>query len=107
MVIEQTLDGLIAACRRAVEEGDEEFVEEFLGRADPSILHFLIASGEEITSKQLRDDLMTLLIAGHETTAAVLTWTFHLLVDRPDVAARLQVCVSRLGVGLSDVFNLI
>jgi beta-ring hydroxylase len=36
---------------------------------------------------------MTLLIAGHETTAAVLTWTFHLLVDRPDVTERLQVCV--------------
>jgi hypothetical protein len=28
-----------------VEEEDEEFVEEFLSRADPSILHFLIASG--------------------------------------------------------------
>jgi len=28
-----------------VEEEDEEFVEEFLSKADPSILHFLIASG--------------------------------------------------------------
>ena len=33
---------------------------------------------------------MTLLIAGHETTAAVLTWTFHCIADRPDVVARLQ-----------------
>ncbi len=32
-----------------------------------------------MTSAQLRDDLMTMLIAGHETTAAMLTWTlFHL-----------------------------
>jgi beta-ring hydroxylase len=30
----------------------------------------LLVSGDEINSKQLRDDLMTMLIAGHETTAA-------------------------------------
>lgn len=34
--------------------------------------------------------MMTLLIAGHETTAAVLTWTFHCITDRPDVVARLR-----------------
>ena len=34
--------------------------------------------------------MMTLLIAGHETTAAVLTWTFNCLADHPDVVARLQ-----------------
>ncbi len=33
---------------------------------------------------------MTMLIAGHETTAAVLTWTLHCLADRPDVLKRLQ-----------------
>ncbi|RWW49776.1 hypothetical protein BHE74_00044008 [Ensete ventricosum] len=33
----------------------------------------------KVSSKQLRDDLMTMLIAGHETSAAVLTWTFYLL----------------------------
>jgi len=31
-----------------------------------------------------------MLIAGHETTAAVLTWTLHCLADRPDVLSRLQ-----------------
>ena len=95
-VISQTLDELIAKCKRLVEEEDEEFVEEFLSRADPSILHFLIASGDDITSKQLRDDLMTLLIAGHETTAAVLTWTFHCIADRPDVVERLREEVDRI-----------
>ena len=44
----------------------------------------------QINSKQLRDDLMTMLIAGHETTAAVLTWTLHCLSGRPDILARLQ-----------------
>lgn len=94
-IISNTLDELIAKCRRLVEEEDEEFVEEFLSRADPSILHFLIASGDQITSRQLRDDLMTLLIAGHETTAAVLTWTFHCLADHPEIMRRVQEEVDR------------
>ena len=35
---------LIAKSKRLMEENNEEFVEEFLSEADPSILHFLIAS---------------------------------------------------------------
>lgn len=38
---------------------------------------------------------MTLLIAGHETTAAVLTWTVYCLSQHPDVMARLQAEVRR------------
>lgn len=77
---------------------DKEWEEEFLNERDPSILHFLVASGDDISSKQLRDDLMTLLIAGHETTAAVLTWTVYCLSQHPDVMARLQaeVCCHML-----------
>lgn len=37
--------------------------------------------GEDAGNRQLRDDLMTMLIAGHETTAAVLTWSLFLLVQ--------------------------
>ena len=53
---------------------------------DPSMLRFLVdLRGEEATDKQLRDDLMTMLVAGHETTAAVLTWAAFCLsqVRRP------------------------
>ncbi len=39
---------------RQVEEEDEEFEEEFVGSVDPSILHFLLASGDRISSKQAR-----------------------------------------------------
>lgn len=50
--------------------------------SDPSLLRFLVdLRGENATSKQLRDDLMTMLIAGHETTAAVLTWCLFLMVQ--------------------------
>lgn len=48
---------------------------------NPSLLRFLVdMRGEDTTSRQLRDDLMTMLIAGHETTAAVLTWAMFELV---------------------------
>ena len=51
---------------------------------DPSLLRFLVdMRGADPTDKQLRDDLMTMLIAGHETTAAVLTWTLFALVQHP------------------------
>ena len=90
LVIETTLNKLISECKMMVEAADEEFVEEYLNRGDPSILRFLIASGDKVSSKQLRDDLMTLLIAGHETSAAVLTWTFYLLARHPEAARRVR-----------------
>ncbi|XVF56480.1 hypothetical protein PTKIN_Ptkin06aG0124500 [Pterospermum kingtungense] len=89
-LINDVLDDLIARCKRMVEEEELQFHEEYMNEQDPSILHFLLASGDDVSSKQLRDDLMTLLIAGHETTAAVLTWTFYLLSKEPSVVSKLQ-----------------
>ncbi|PUZ78254.1 hypothetical protein GQ55_1G438600 [Panicum hallii var. hallii] len=89
-LINTTLDELIAICKRLVEQEDLQFHEEYMNEQDPSILHFLLASGDDVSSKQLRDDLMTMLIAGHETSAAVLTWTFYLLSKYPKVMAKLQ-----------------
>lgn len=58
---------------------------------DPSLLRFLVdVRGADVDDTQLRDDLMTMLIAGHETTAAVLTWALFLLMQHPDVAASVQ-----------------
>uniref|UniRef100_A0A5B7BTE9 Uncharacterized protein n=1 Tax=Davidia involucrata TaxID=16924 RepID=A0A5B7BTE9_DAVIN len=89
-LINETLDNLIAICKRMVEEEELQFHEEYMNEQDPSILHFLLASGDDVSSKQLRDDLMTMLIAGHETSAAVLTWTFYLLSKEPSVLSKLQ-----------------
>ncbi|CAN6454477.1 unnamed protein product [Victoria cruziana] len=51
-------------------------------REDASLLRFLVdMRGEDVDNVQLRDDLMTMLIAGHETTAAVLTWAVFLLAQ--------------------------
>lgn len=43
-----------------------------------------------MTEKQLRDELLTLFLAGHETTANALTWTIWLLAQHPDADARLH-----------------
>ncbi len=45
--------------------------------------------GEPLTDHELRDELMTLLLAGHETTATALSWTLERLVRHPAVVARL------------------
>jgi cytochrome P450 family 135 len=63
-------------------------------RADPSgddILALLVqSSGDALTDEELRDELMTLLIAGHETTATALAWAFERLTRHPAVLGRLR-----------------
>ena len=46
--------------------------------------------GTRMEDRELRDQLMTLLLAGHETTATALAWTFDLLLRHPSVLARLR-----------------
>jgi cytochrome P450 len=69
-------------------------------RADPNlaersdVLSLLLQAtdehGERMTDTELRDQLVTLLLAGHETTATALAWTFERLLRNPDVLARLR-----------------
>jgi cytochrome P450 len=47
-------------------------------------------SGEGMTTQQLRDEVMTLVLAGFETTANALTWTLYLLSKHPEVARKLE-----------------
>lgn len=46
--------------------------------------------GEPMSDKQVRDEAMTLFLAGHETTANALNWTWYLLSQNPDVERRLH-----------------
>jgi cytochrome P450 len=47
-------------------------------------------TGEGMNDRQVRDEVMTLLLAGHETTANTLTWTWYLLSQYPQVESRLH-----------------
>jgi cytochrome P450 len=46
--------------------------------------------GGQMTDQQLRDELMTIFLAGHETTANALTWTWYLLSQHPQVEEKLH-----------------
>ena len=49
---------------------------------------------ESMTERQLRDEVMTIYLAGHETTAAALSWGWYLLSKNPDAARKVRDEVS-------------
>lgn len=61
-----------------------------------SILLLAQAGDAEITNEYVRDELITTLIAGHDTTAGVLSWTWHLLARNPEVETRLHQELDRV-----------
>jgi cytochrome P450 family 135 len=75
------------------------------GRED--VLSMLIRArenGEGKTDQELRDDLVTLLLAGHETSAIALAWAFELLLRHPAVRERLEAELAR---GDEDYLNAV
>ena len=52
-----------------------------------------------MTDQQVRDEVMTIFLAGHETTANALAWTWYLVSQSPDVEARLHQEVDRVLAG--------
>ena len=93
--------GAFSPWRRFVRLRDEVDAELFAlieeRRADPAdrddVLSLLLAArhedGSPMSAQELRDELMTLLVAGHETTASELAFAFERLVRAPSVLARL------------------
>ncbi len=61
--------------------------------------------GTRMNDKQLRDEAMTLFLAGHETTAVALTWTWYLLSQHPQVAAKLWEELETVLSGRMPVFD--
>lgn len=63
-------------------------------------------SGRGMTDAQLRDEVMTVFIAGHETTAVTLTWALALAARRPDVMARLHAEADALAGDIPDLSDI-
>ncbi|MDG3004649.1 cytochrome P450 [Paludisphaera mucosa] len=91
--------------RRAMGRLDALVFEIIAGRrrepcrdADDLLARLLAArdeeTGEGLTDREIRDQLLTFIVAGHETTAAALAWTFHLLGRNPEAAGRLHAEVA-------------
>ncbi|KAH6788692.1 cytochrome P450 [Perilla frutescens var. frutescens] len=92
-VINDCLDGLIKNAKETREEADVEKLQQrdYSNIKDASLLRFLVdMRGVDADDRQLRDDLMTMLIAGHETTAAVLTWSIFFLAQHPSKMKKAQ-----------------
>jgi cytochrome P450 len=71
----------------------------------------LLAQDSSMTDTQIRDEVMTMFLAGHETTATVLTWTWYLLSQHPEIEAKLHAEIDEVLSGrpptLEDVPRLV
>jgi cytochrome P450 len=78
---------LISERRKVIEKGtnDKSFSgEDLLSK----LIKVQADDGSIMTDKQLRDEIITILIAGHETTSNALTWTYYLLSQNPQIERR-------------------
>lgn len=68
-------------------------------------------TGEKMSDKQLRDEVMTVFLAGHETTANALTWTFYLLSQNPEAEKKfydeIDSVLKGRTPGMDDLKNLV
>jgi cytochrome P450 len=91
--------------KRAVRELDE-IVNRIIrqrrasGQDTGDLLSMLMAArdvdGSGMTDRQLRDEVLTFLLAGHETTAVSLSWTWYLLSQHPEVEQKLREELSQV-----------
>ena len=85
-----SVESLIARRRAGMQAGDgRDLLSRLLEARDPE-------SGEPMSEAQLVDNLLTLLEAGHETTAKALTWTLYLLARSPEWQSALRAEVTRV-----------
>jgi cytochrome P450 len=87
----------LQALRREIDAMLTAEIAERRGDPREDILSLLVTArfedGEPMDEAEIRDQLMTLLLAGHETTATGLAWTFDLLLRHPPVLERLTAAV--------------
>ena len=91
--LDDLIYGMIAA-RRAHGGSRRDVLSMMIGSADE-------AGASGLSDREVRDEALTLLLAGHETTANALMWTWYLLSHAPDVRSRLHEEVDRVLAGRS------
>jgi cytochrome P450 len=85
-ILDRPTYGVIAKRRRSEGLGDRHDILSLLLQARTE-------EGEQLTDRELRDELLTLVLAGHETTANSLAWTWERLLRTPDAYDRLREAV--------------
>jgi cytochrome P450 len=76
--------GLISERREKIKNDKSFSGEDLLSK----LIKVQADDGSTMTDKQLRDEIITILIAGHETTSNALTWTYYLLSQNPQIEQR-------------------
>lgn len=84
----------IIAANRAAGEHSDHLLGMLLHSVDEE-------TGKQMSDRQLRDEIFTLFLAGYETTAIALAWSFAYLTSHPDVMQKLQAEVDALHDGRS------
>lgn len=79
----------VAERRRSENRSGSDFLGQLMQARDRS-------SGEGMSDSQLAKEVMTLIVAGHETTASTLNWTWYLLSQHPDCEEKLSKELERL-----------
>ncbi|KAL8235121.1 hypothetical protein R6Q59_021221 [Mikania micrantha] len=79
----QMLDAIIIARRRNGSKLQQDFLGSLIGKEGSE-------DDEKLTDAQMKDNILTLLIAGHDTTTAALTWLVKFLGENPTVLDRLR-----------------
>jgi cytochrome P450 len=94
-----------------IDEAMDRIIDE-RRRGEPrgNLLDMLMAvrdadTGEGMTDRQLRDEVVTIFTAGHETTAVLLTWTFYLLATHLEVEARVRAELAEVLPGRLPTFQ--
>lgn len=102
----------IKRSKKVVDESIYRIIEEH--RRNPEKYHDLLSmllaaqdeeTGAGMTNEQVRDEAITLFIAGHETTAVALTWTWYLLGLHPEIDARVYEEVQEVTGGNRPGFS--
>jgi cytochrome P450 len=90
-VVFAEIEGRRAGARR------DDLLSMLLDARDPE-------TGEAMSDRQLRDEVVTMFTAGHETTANLLSWTFYLLSTHPEIERRVRDELERVVGGRPATF---
>lgn len=74
---------LIAEAEKIRHEAPKDFLTRLVAAKDPE-------NGAGLNATEVRDEVITIFMAGHETTAVTMTWVWYLLSQHPEVEAKLQ-----------------
>ncbi|EJL47363.1 cytochrome P450 [Brevibacillus agri] len=81
--LDQTIYSLIEERRNSQDDRQDDLLGMLLAARDED-------DGQGMTDEQVRDEVMTIFVAGHETTANTMSWIFYLLATHPHVEAKLH-----------------